>query len=84
MPDGQDRRSFLKHGVLALAGGALLPAIACAPARATAEPLKQGAAPRVTLHMGVPEIDISGRAKPYTAHSSPGSRIRTHGDWWML
>jgi hypothetical protein len=82
MHDGIDRRRFLGAGGLTLAAGvvATLPNVAFANAamgRNLASPMV------VTLHMGVPELDTSGRQVPYCPGPCPGRNLRDHGTWWL-
>jgi hypothetical protein len=84
MADAIDRRTFLKSGSLTMA------ALHCTGIVAVASPatVAVGAAaplgsPCVTLHMGMPEIDATGRAAPYVQDRCPGAHVRGHGDWWM-
>ena len=83
MPEHCSRRTFLAGGTALLAGGGMcFSGFALQPASARAAPGAAASAPGVvTLYMGVPEIDTSGKAQPYRprrrAPLSQGERI----DW---
>lgn len=78
MADCCTRRTFLAGSAALIAGGTGLVGYALQPASARA------AAGVVTLYMGVPEIDTSGRARPYRPRTPRPHVPLAHGpriDW---
>lgn len=81
MPDPVSRRAFLAGGSVVLAGSACLAAFPFSPASAAAA-IRAGG--HVTLYMGVPEWDGSGKAVPYRpSHASKRCAIDP-GNWGIF